>query len=235
MFFDTQLYYFFLILFLELLLGFDNIVVISTLVSQYKKKRLIFGVGLFLALFLRVVVLFFLAFLSALHQVVFWNLSWEDVIFLFGGVFLIYRGFVSVLEFFHSMRLSKSDGFAKCVSLEKDLTKSSFFSLLFQICLIDFVFSLDSILTAIAITKNILTIVIAFFVNIVILLILCQLIIKFLTKYRMLNLLAFVFIIILGFKMLLISLHINFNQYYLYFVTVLSMFVSAFFYKIKSK
>src|SRR6478735_5992232 len=135
---------------MEIVLGIDNIIFISLVISrlevsnQGKARRL----GLFLALFIRVVLLGFISHIvhDMVHPIAtLFNIpiSWRAIILMAGGLFLIYK---STLEIFELLEANEHEVKAR--------VKPTFWNVVFQVILIDIVFSFDSIITAVGLAKD---------------------------------------------------------------------------------
>ena len=143
--------------FLEIVLGIDNIIFISILASRFpeQKRKTLMRVGLFLAMIMRIFLLLGVNWLVHMQSTLFTiNLSWftshvslQSLILLAGGLFLIYKSTHEIFE--------KVEGLETDVSSKKNTVVASVPKALFQIVLIDIVFSFDSILTAVGMTNGI--------------------------------------------------------------------------------
>jgi predicted tellurium resistance membrane protein TerC len=134
---------------LEIILGIDNVIFISIITDQLKLKHLktrARRLGLSLALIIRFIMLALLSFLvhliAPIYEPWFGKFNYEDLVLLAGGIFLIYK---STLEMHRN--ITNSHGSQKKV-------KISFGHIIFQIVLIDFVFSFDSVISAIGMTNG---------------------------------------------------------------------------------
>ena len=144
---------------IEIILGIDNIIFISIITNKVKKesRNQARVTGLLLALILRIIMLFGLTWFIGLTKPIFYNYSVKDLILLIGGGFLIFK---SVLEISHKI----NGNFDEKIIDTKSVTLRS---IIWQIVAIDFVFSVDSILTAIGLTEVLLIMVIAVVISIV--------------------------------------------------------------------
>lgn len=134
---------------LEIILGIDNVIFISIITDQLKFKHLktkARRLGLSLALLIRFVMLGFLSFLvhlvAPIYEPWFGEFNYEDLVLLAGGIFLIYK---STMEMHRT--ITNSHGTQKKV-------KISFGNIIFQILVVDFVFSFDSVISAIGMTNG---------------------------------------------------------------------------------
>ncbi len=142
--------YLLLLCVLEIILGIDNVIFISIITDQLKFKRLkakARNIGLSLALIIRFIMLALLSFLIHLIQPIyepwFGGFNYEDLVLLAGGVFLIYK---STIEMHRNMSNNHSS---------KKTVKISFPKIIAQILIVDFVFSFDSVISAIGMTNGI--------------------------------------------------------------------------------
>ncbi|MBT8143854.1 MAG: TerC family protein, partial [Gammaproteobacteria bacterium] len=178
---------------LELVLGIDNIVFISILAdrlpdSERNRARLI---GLFLAMFMRIALLFVLAWLIGLTATWFTiageDLSGRDLILITGGLFLIYK---STTEVHHLLEGVDNSGAAK--------VSSTFAGVITQIILIDVVFSVDSIITAIGLVDEIAIMVAAIIVSVILMMLFANPIGRFVSAHPTVKMLALVFLFTIG-------------------------------------
>lgn len=194
---------------LELVLGIDNVLVISIVVSrlpdgQRHKARLI---GLAIALVAR---LFFVAgafWLVRLTQPIVegWPVSWRDAALIAGGLFLIWK---AVKEIHHVVEL-KDEGAGGHAA-------SAFSSAIVQIVLLDMVFSLDSVITAVGLTPNLLIISFAVIVSFLIILAYAGPIGEFIIRRPALKILALAFLVTIGVTIFLEGMHQEIAKAYIY-------------------
>ena len=137
----------------------------------------------------------------------FYNYSVKDLILLIGGGFLIFK---SVLEISHKI----NGNFDEKIIDTKSVTLRS---IIWQIVAIDFVFSVDSILTAIGLTEVLLIMVIAVVISIVFMIIYSSKISDIIDRYPSLEILALCFLILIGFTLILEAAHIEIPKGYIYF------------------
>ncbi|MEP1307711.1 MAG: TerC family protein [Balneola sp.] len=197
-----------LIVGLELVLGVDNILVITILVSRleekYQQKARI--IGLVLAMVARIVLLFLLLQLTELTNPIFMDFSIRDLILLAGGLFLLYK---AVKEIHHTIELKDEHDAAANV-------KDSFRSVIFQIVLLDMVFSVDSVITAIGLTDVVWVIVSAVILAFVVILIFAKPIGEFILANPALKILALSFLITIGITIFMEGLHKEVPKAYIY-------------------
>ena len=176
---------------LEIVLGIDNILLISILsdrlpVELRKKARVL---GLSLALGARCVLLLGASYLLRLSEPVLWGASWKDIILISGGGFLLFK---AVKEIHHVVE--KIDGGGD----ETKPVYASFSSVIAQILLLDLVFSIDSVITAVGLTENLIVIYAAVIVSFAGVLAFAGHISDFVQKHPALKILALSFLVTIG-------------------------------------
>lgn len=207
---------------LEIVLGIDNIIFISILADKLPKEiqskaRLI---GLFLAMFFRIILLFGISYIVSMHKALFaiyeHEITGRDLILLGGGVFLIIK---TILELYHKIS-GKGDEPAK-VSEKRALT--NIYSAVVQIIMIDIVFSFDSILTAVGLVNEVSIMIAAVIVAVGIMMWASAPISKFVNDNPSIKMLALNFLILIGFCLVLEGIHVEFSKSYLYFAMFFSI------------
>jgi len=194
---------------IEIILGIDNIIFISIVTNKVKKEsrnkaRI---TGLLLALVLRIVMLFGLTWFIGLTKPIFYEFSIKDLILLLGGGFLIFK---SVIEISHKI----NGNFDEKIETTESVSMKS---IIWQIVAIDFVFSVDSILTAIGLTEVLLIMVIAVIISIFFMIIYSSKISDIIDRYPSLEILALCFLILIGFTLILEAAHIEIPKGFIYF------------------
>lgn len=197
--------------FLEIVLGIDNIVFISIVSSrlpanQQGKAR---NLGIGLALVVRILLLLAINWIIGLTAPIFtiqeFTFSWRDLILVIGGMFLLAK--------------STSEMHAKLEGThdEKQVKVVSFRSALVQIVLLDLVFSLDSILTAVGLVENVLIIIIAIVISLAVMLIFAKRISTFINEHPTMKILAISFLLMIGMVLVVEGLHVHVPKGYIYF------------------
>lgn len=194
---------------IEIILGIDNIIFISIVTNKVEKesRHKARVTGLLLALVLRIIMLFGLTWFIGLTKPIFMNFSIKDLILLLGGGFLIFK---SVLEISHKI----NGNFDEKITVSKSV---SFNSVIWQIIAIDFVFSVDSILTAIGLTEILLIMIIAVVISIFFMILYSSKISDIIDRYPSLEILALCFLILIGFTLILEAAHIDIPKGFIYF------------------
>lgn len=184
--------------FLEIVLGVDNIIFISIVTQKLNPEERKRGqnLGLLLALILRIILLFFLGWILGLNKNLLpenslgLELSGKGIILILGGIFLIYK---STTEIHHKIT-GDDDEF----NADNSEVKSAFVAVLFQIALLNLVFSFDSILTAIGIVKEIPIMILAVILSMLVMMKFTEPVSKIVNKYPSLQILALSFLIMIG-------------------------------------
>ena len=214
---------------LELILGVDNIIFISIVsnklpVAQQPRARTI---GLILALVFRVILLLTITWIIRLTEPVFTigfikedgqplGISWKDIILILGGIFLVFK---STLEIHHKMEIPDTNG------TQKVKAPTSFSAVILQIVLVDAVFSFDSILTAIGLVENVVTMIIAVVISMILMMVFAGTISNFINKHPTLQILALSFLIMIGVMLVAEGFHQEINKAYIYTAIAFSLIV----------
>lgn len=205
---------------LEVVLGIDNIIFISLLSNklpknQQQKARI---TGLAGALIMRVVLLltvsWIISFSNPLFSVFGTDISIRDIILLAGGLFLIAK---STSEIHHKLEDE--------VDSRVVIKSYSFFKVVMQVIILDIVFSFDSILTAIGMTKELLIMIIAVCIAICIMMFMAKTISRFINANPTLQMLALSFLILIGVMLILESFGKHIEKGYIYFAVFFSLSV----------
>jgi predicted tellurium resistance membrane protein TerC len=203
---------------LELVLGVDNILVISIMVgnlpeSQRARARFI---GLAVALAARIVLLYLLLLLANLTTPIIFKFSVRDLILLAGGLFLLWKG---VKEIHNTVEL-KDEHRSDVASV-----RSGFIFIVTQIVLLDIVFSIDSVVTAIGLTNQIWVIVTAVIVSFLVILAFANPVGEFILKRPTLKILALSFLITIGITIFMEGMHKTVPKAYIYLPMGFALFV----------
>ncbi len=176
---------------LELILGIDNVLLISILSDRLpKNKRLMArNLGLGLALLIRLLMVLGAGYLTRMTDDVLWGRSWKDIILLAGGAFLLFK---SVKEIHHAVEGESTAG-----ELTQK-TSSSLFSVVLQIVLLDIVFSVDSVITAVGLTSKLWVIESAVIASFILVLFFAGRVSSFIQNNPALKVLALSFLVCIG-------------------------------------
>ncbi|MDF1815486.1 MAG: TerC family protein [Verrucomicrobiales bacterium] len=207
---------------LEIILGVDNIVVLTIIVEklpeeQRAKARFI---GLALALILRVILLLSITWVMGLTNDLFRiphfdiGISGKDLILLLGGLFLLTK---ATKEIDQHIRHEEGHVHAKVAN--------TFLSAMVQISLLDVVFSLDSVITAVGMAEDLPVMVLAVIIAIVCMMIFAGRIGRFVTEHPTVQMLALSFLLLIGVTLIAEGLDLHFPKGYIYFAMGFSLFV----------
>lgn len=232
--------------FLEIILGIDNIVFISIAANKLpeEQRNKVTNIGLILAMVQRIVLLFFVSFLVGLSEPFYtfendWvhiALSWQSIILFSGGLFLIYKSTSEIREKVETPTHDEDQARKKRIN--------SFSQAVVQILIIDFIFSIDSILTAVGMTNglsdnhnhNLILMVIAVVISIIIMIGFANPIRRFINEHPSIQILGLAFLILIGFMLITEAAHLSHTSFfdtevgaipkgYLYFAIAFSLFV----------
>ena len=205
---------------LELVLGIDNVIFISILSGKLpseQQPRARF-VGLLLALIMRVVLLFSLTWVMSLTAPIFsvfeQSISGRDMILLIGGLFLIAK---STHEIHGSLEGEEGHELKKVYA--------SFASVIVQIMLLDIVFSLDSVITAVGMVSNLWIMIAAVTISIIAMMLFAGSIGAFVQRHPTIKMLALAFLLLIGVTLIAEGLHQHISKGYIYFAMAFSVFV----------
>lgn len=207
---------------LEIVLGIDNIIFLSIVTNKLPKEQQPKArfIGLALALIGRLALLFSLAWMTRLIQPIFhigeFGVSWRDLVLFFGGAFLIYKATVEM----HNELEGGEEA-------QTNVKAATFSSVIFQIMVIDMVFSLDSVITAIGIAEHIPIMVIAILIAIVVMLVAAGPVARFVDRHPTVKMLALAFLLLVGVALVADGLHFHIPRAYLYFAIGFSISVEA--------
>ncbi len=203
---------------LEIVLGIDNIIFISILVGRLpaEQRDRARRIGLTLAMLARLVLLFSIVWVMGLVEPwfsVFGNeISGRDVILIGGGLFLLAK---STHEIHVSLEMPQ-DSAAAPVS-------ASFTSILVQIALLDIVFSLDSVITAVGLVEHVSIMVIAILASVAVMLFSAKPIGEFVDRNPTIKMLALSFLLLIGFTLIAEGLDVHVPKGYIYFAMFFSI------------
>ncbi len=197
--------------FLEIVLGVDNIIFItiaSNRLSEEEKPKAR-NIGLLLAMFFRVCLLFGISFLIAMsNPIIHFNgsfitggLSGQSLILIAGGVFLLYK---SVTEIHH-----KLEGHALAAENEPPKAASSLTKAIIQISVINIVFSFDSILTAVGLTDDIMIMIISVVLSVLIMMAFAGPVGRFVNRHPTIQMLGLSFLLLIGFMLIVEGAHLG--------------------------
>lgn len=221
---------FFMLCALEIVLGIDNIIFISILVGRLppemrdKARRL----GLGFAMVSRLLLLFSLSWVMGLKDTLFTvfgqGLSGRDLILLFGGLFLLYK---STHEIFNVVEARDEHGPAVVEAKAGANARALFLSIIAQIAVIDIVFSLDSVITAVGMVDNLNVMIAAVVVSVGVMLFAAKPIGEFVDAHPSVKVLALAFLTMVGTALIAEAFEVHIPKGYLYGAMAFSLVVEA--------
>jgi predicted tellurium resistance membrane protein TerC len=218
---------------LEIVLGIDNIIFISILAGKLPREEQARArkLGLMLALITRILLLLSLTWIMGLTKPLFTlpllhrGVSGRDLVLLLGGLFLIWKSVREVHE-----KLEDADGHATAGK-----TRASFTGVIIQILLLDIVFSLDSVITAVGMADNIWVMIAAVIIALGVMLVFAGKISDFVNSHPTLKMLALSFLILIGVTLLGEGLGFHIPKGYIYFSMAFAFGVEMLNLKLRSK
>ncbi|HSM71480.1 MAG TPA: TerC family protein [Anaerolineales bacterium] len=211
---------FFTLVALELVLGVDNVIFISILAGKLPKEQQARArsTGIALAVITRIILLFSLSWIIGLTEPLFSVLSFEiagrDLILLVGGLFLIWK---SVHEIHDKLEGVEGHASAK--------VGATFANVIFQIMLLDIVFSLDSVITAVGMVDEIQIMIAAVIIAAFVMIVSAGPLSAFVERHPTIKMLALSFLLLIGFTLIVEGLHQHIPKGYIYFAMGFSIFV----------
>ena len=207
---------------LELVLGVDNVIFISILagklpVDQQNRARM---TGIAMAVFTRILLLFSLSWIISLEESLFTlpvlniGISGRDLILLAGGLFLLWKSVREIHD-----KLEGEEGHASA------RVAASFVSVIIQIMLLDIVFSLDSVITAVGMVDELPIMIAAVVIAAVVMVFTSGPLSKFVDEHPTIKILALSFLLLIGFTLIVEGLHQHIPKGYIYFAMGFSVMV----------
>lgn len=209
---------------LEIVLGIDNVIFISVIVSRIPaaQARLARQIGLALALIFRIILLSALVWLIGLTEPVLTvaniALSWRDIILIGGGLFLIAKATHEI----HAEVEARDD------SSETENVANAFFWVIVQIIVIDLVFSLDSIITAIGMAQDLPIMIAAVIIACLVMYLSSGPVSAFVAAHPTTKMLALAFLVLIGVALVADGFKFHIPRAYIYFAIAFSAAVEAF-------
>ena len=207
---------------LELVLGIDNIIFISILVDKLPKAKQEFArrLGLFMAMFMRIGLLLVLAWIvglvAPLFTVLEQEISGRDLILIAGGLFLIYK---STAEIHQSMEGDEAHG--------GGAVKATLTAVILQIMIVDMVFSLDSIITAVGMVDDVRVMIAAVVVSVALMMLFASPIGRFVSAHPTIKMLALAFLVVVGVVLVAEGFDHHVPKGYVYFAMAFSLGVET--------
>ena len=208
---------------MEIVLGIDNVVFISVMVSRMPQGQRLMArrVGLSLALIFRVAMLAGIAWFIHLTTPIFtvggYSFSWRDLVLIAGGLFLLVKGTREIHEDIEGNNGEQGDS----------AVTATVTSAILQIALIDLVFSVDSIITAVGMADHIEVMIAAVAVAIVVMYFASEPVAAFIERHPTTKMLALSFLLLIGAALIADGFHFHIPRAYIYFAMAFSAAVEA--------
>ena len=205
---------------LELVLGIDNIIFISILVDKLpvEKREFARKIGLFMAMFMRIGLLLVLSWIVGLVEPMFTvqghAISGRDAILILGGLFLIWKSTTEIHDSIEGAEHSNASN-----------KKVTFASVIFQIMVIDLVFSLDSIITAVGMVDEVEIMIAAVIVSVALMMVFARAIGEFVSNHPSIKMLALSFLVLVGVVLIAEGFEHHIPKGYIYFAMAFSVCV----------
>jgi predicted tellurium resistance membrane protein TerC len=209
---------------IEIVLGIDNVVFISVLVSRLEPtaRERARRIGLGLALIFRILLLFFLTWLIGLTAPVIefreFAFSWRDIVLIAGGLFLLTKATREV----HAELEGLDDGHAATA-----VARSAFYWIVAQVIVIDLVFSVDSIVTAIGMARDLEVMIIAVIIAVTVMYVSSGPVSAFIGRHPTTKMLALAFLLLIGVALVADGMGFHIPRGYIYFAMAFSAGVEA--------
>ena len=206
---------------LEIVLGIDNIIFINILVGRLPERQRQSGriLGLALAMLTRILLLMSLAWIMKLTAPLFTvfnqEISGRDLILLIGGLFLIIKSSGEIKEAINHQEHHESES----------KNKVSYLGVLIQIAVLDIVFSLDSVITAVGMASHLPVMILAIIIAVGVMMFAAKPIGAFVDTHPTLKILALAFLVLVGISLIAESLDIHIPKGYIYFAMGFSVVV----------
>ena len=198
---------------LEIILGIDNVIFISILSSKLPKEmqKRARQIGLFLAMFMRLGLLTVITWIMKLKNDLFVildnGISGKDLILIAGGLFLVYK---SSTEIYHKTEGEEGDE-------SKEFNRLSFNAVIVQIMIMDLVFSLDSIITAVGLAEHLWVMCTAVIISVGIMMWAATPVADFVDRHPAFKILALSFLLLIGFALVAEGFDVHIPKGYIYF------------------
>jgi predicted tellurium resistance membrane protein TerC len=203
---------------LELVLGIDNVIFISILVDKLPpaERERARRVGLFMAMFMRVGLLLVLAWIIGLTAPLFTllgnEISGRDVILIAGGLFLLWKSVKEIHQLLEGEEGAASAG-----------VRATFGAVVLQIMVVDLVFSLDSIITAVGMVKQVEVMIAAVIVSVALMMLFAAAIGRFVSAHPTIKMLALAFLVVVGVVLIAAGFEHEVPKGYVYFAMAFSV------------
>lgn len=217
---------------LEIVLGIDNIVFIAILSSKLpaKLQETARKTGLLVAMFSRIGMLFGISWVMSLTEPLFVvfevEISWRSLILIIGGAFLMYK---ATTEIHHKLE-EQTDTHA-----QENKARTTFIGVIFQILMLDMIFSLDSVITAVGMVEEIKVMIVAIILAVGVMMIFAGKISEFVEGHPTMKMLALSFLVLVGVVLVAEGMGQHINKGYIYFAMAFSFGVEMLNLKVRKR
>ncbi len=215
---------------LEIVLGIDNIIFLSILVAKLpeKQRKSARMIGLSLAMIIRIILLLCLSWVMGLVEPIVTifsqTISGRDLILILGGLFLLVKSTHEIHNSLEGEEVSQANQ-----------VHASFAMILLQIALLDMVFSLDSVITAVGLVDQVPVMIAAIIISIIVMILAAKSISEFIEQHPTLKILALSFLILVGVTLIADGFDQHIPRGYIYFSMAFSVFVEMLNIKMRAK
>lgn len=215
---------------LEIVLGIDNIIFISILASKLPEEAQPRArtIGLGMAMFTRILLLLSISWLIGLTEpfmeIFGLRLSGKDLILIGGGLFLLAKSTFEMHEKLEGVEGHRSTA-----------VKAAFSSVIIQIMLLDIVFSLDSVITAVGMANQVAVMIAAVVIAVIVMMFAAGPISEFVNYHPTIKILALSFLLLIGFSLIVEGIHVHIPKGYIYFAMGFSIFVEMINLRLRTK
>ncbi|MBX3046245.1 MAG: TerC family protein [Anaerolineales bacterium] len=208
---------------LEIVLGIDNLVFISILAAklpkeqQHRAERIGLGLAMFMRIALLLSINWIIGLTAPLFSIAGFTISGRDLILLAGGLFLIAKSTFEIHD--------KLEGEEEHATTKGGRAGVTFSGVVIQILLLDAVFSIDSVITAVGMADSIYVMITAVVIAVITMVLTVSFISDFVQRHPTVKILALSFLILIGFSLVVEGLHQHIPKGYIYFAMGFSIFV----------
>jgi predicted tellurium resistance membrane protein TerC len=216
---------------MEIVLGIDNIIFISILAGKLplEEQGRARKIGLFLALLIRIALLFGISWIVGLKEDLFTimghGFSGRDIVLFFGGLFLMAKSTSEIHE-----KIAGDEHFS-----EVTLRKLTLRGAILQIIGLDIVFSFDSILTAVGLVDHVSIMIVAVIISMIVMLIAARPVSDFVNNHPTIKMLALSFLLMIGFMLIIEAFDFEVPKGYIYFAMAFSLLVELLNLRVRKK
>lgn len=209
---------------LEVVLGIDNLILLSILSDKLppEQRKSARRIGLMVALVTRILLISLIFWIAQLQDPLFTifdkDISWRDIILVVGGLFLLAKGTTEIHEKIEGAESQKTVG---------KTVYANFGAVIVQIVIMDIIFSFDSVLTAVGIADHKSIMIAAIIVSVIFMLLAVNVVSDFINKHPTVKILALSYMMLIGMALIGEGLHFHIPKGYLYFSMAFSFSVEA--------